>query len=1649
MSNRFVPQTLLLCSFFAFAFHPVQAQITPDNTLGTEASKLTPDVQLRGASNDIINGGAQRGNNLFHSFTEFNINDGQRVYFANPVGVLNILTRVTGGQASNLNGTLGVDGAANLFLINPNGIIFGKNASLDVQGSFVGTTAEGIKFADGNFFNASNNQSTPLLTVSVPIGLQMGANPSNVNIQGNGHNLTYDPFTFGTIPGDVQGLKVPTGKTLALVGGNIILEAGNLRAEAGRIELGSVASPGLVNLAVNDSGLTFGYSGIENFGDILLSQKASVDASGEGGGSIQVQSRRLSVKDGSSILSITSGAKPGGDFAVNATELVELIGQSTDAKYASSLLTESQGSGASGNLTITTPKLTTTDGAYVSTYITSSGNGGNLTIKASDWIQLSGIGIFESGLYTGASAGSSGDAGKLKVETRNLEVKNSATVFASSGGQGKGGDIFIQAPDQFFVSDARIVSLASAVSGNMDIKSGSLLLIDGASLITSAVGTGDAGHIFVEASDNISLVNGFMLSGVGTGAIGKGGDINITAGSLSLSDSSQLLANIAGAQGNLPGGGGNGGNVNINVRGNITFANSKPRFINGIVTSVGEGAVGNGGKVTINADSLVIKGGSEIQASTSGKGDSSSIKINVRSLSLNSKEDDFPSRIVNDVRFTGEGNAGGIDIKTDTLTATNGAYISSSTAGKGNAGNITVEANDAIKLDGTGSFKPNGTVLNSISSISSQLLAGEGKGGDILLTTGSLSVTNGAQIASDTNGRGNAGNITINARDTVTFTGFASEQLLFASQVSSSVSSNAVGNSGNISISGSTLLFENGGSVQAISGGVGNAGNIFLDGKNSITIDGVSSIGFASNASTYASASGNGGNIQIVTGSLFLISGGKVSSDILGKGNAGNITIDARDVVIDGNIVTLIGSANSAITSSLLNNAEGKGGEIQITTDTLKVTNGGLISSATNNKGSAGNITINARDTVTFDGAGSNDFSSAISAAGSNAIGNAGDIRINARALSLANGAKLSSDTFGKGDAGNITINTKGDISIKNASLVSTRTFGQGSAGSVKVTAGGTFLIDGVVSNGNVSGIATIVAKTPEFTITGKGGDIDVNARTLSINNKGGLFSSTYGKGDSGNITINLIDNLNLDNNSQIDTATYGQGAAGNIFVEAGNSLRLANSSLITSTVGIGSVGKGGDIDVNTKTLTLESGSQILTTVSRESNIPGGIGKAGNLRINAFDSVTLSGSGLLGFSSGLFTLTERGASGDAGNITVTTGNFRVTDGAVAAASTFNDSKGGEITINANTFEAINGGQVITNTRGAGNAGNIRLNVKDSITIAGSDKNFDARQARIAESINSSTDRVSDVIVNEGTTSGIFANTTVGSTGLGGSIFIDPRFINIKDEGKISVNSAGTGNAGNISIIGGSLKLDNGASISAQTASSQGGNIDLQLSNLLLLRRGSQISTTAGTAQAGGDGGNININTPFIVAVPDEKSNISANAFTGKGGNINIRAQGIIGIEARNSASPTETSSITASSERGVQGQISITKPDVEPEQGLIELPTQLVDVSNQIGQMCPRGAYANRPLGEFTVTGRGSLPPNPLDFLPGTTSATKLATLDSSNTSNISNNKYTIHQQNTIVEAQGLVKNTDGSVELVAMAPDFTPSARSVISTCR
>ncbi|MEO1559838.1 MAG: filamentous hemagglutinin N-terminal domain-containing protein, partial [Cyanobacteria bacterium J06632_19] len=250
----------------------VKAQLIPDNTLGKENSLVNSLNSLE----DRIDGGAVRGSNLFHSFKEFNIGNNRSIYFNNPSQIQNIFTRVTGSKQSQIFGKLGVLGNANLFLINPNGVIFGKDASLDINGSFVGTTASFIDFADGSQFSAVSPDK-PLLTISAPLGLGMGNNPGEIRVKGDGHSTVGDGLDIDFGDNSTKGLEVAPGKTIALIGGNIILEGGLIKTKFGRIELGSLGS-GKVDFNLTPESLIFSYDNAETFKDIKLSNKAALEA---------------------------------------------------------------------------------------------------------------------------------------------------------------------------------------------------------------------------------------------------------------------------------------------------------------------------------------------------------------------------------------------------------------------------------------------------------------------------------------------------------------------------------------------------------------------------------------------------------------------------------------------------------------------------------------------------------------------------------------------------------------------------------------------------------------------------------------------------------------------------------------------------------------------------------------------------------------------------------------------------------------------------------------------------------------------------------------------------------------------------------------------------------------------------------------------------------------------------------------------------------------------------------------------------------------------------------------------------------------------------------------------------------------------------
>ena len=615
------------------------AQLIPDATLGNESSIVTPNVNINGLASDQIDGGATRGANLFHSFGQFNVGEGRGVYFSNPTGIERILTRVTGGNSSNILGTLGVLGNADLFLINPNGIIFGAGARLDLRGSFIGSTASSIKFADGLEFSATNPQAPPLLAINVPLGLQYGPNAGGIQVQGLGNQLIVDPQTFVFIGVDGEGLEVQPGQTLALVGGEVALFAGNLTAQGGSVELGSVGE-GLVTLTPTNPGWTLGYQGVQNFQDILLSQAAAIDTSGATPGRIQVQGRRVTLTDGSAIEASNLGTGNGSNVTIAASELVEMNGTNPFNSFPSLLDSGTSGAGTGGGLLVSTKQLRLRDGAQVVSATFSSGSAGSVSVNASELVELIGVSadsLFSSGLFSSSAVEASGDAGNLTINTRQIVIRDGAGVSSETFGEGRGGNLIVNAsrsveltgttPDGF-PSVLSTRTQGSGNAGNLTINTGQLIVRDGAQAASTTFGQGSGGNLTANASQSVELIgtSATGASGLFASAIvgdGAGGDLRITTPKLIVRDGAVVSVSNFQSRNLAPPGTGPAGNLQIQA-GTIRLDNQ------GLITAAAAG--GDKGNISLESQDIQMRRGSAITTNATGASAGGNITINTDTL---------------------------------------------------------------------------------------------------------------------------------------------------------------------------------------------------------------------------------------------------------------------------------------------------------------------------------------------------------------------------------------------------------------------------------------------------------------------------------------------------------------------------------------------------------------------------------------------------------------------------------------------------------------------------------------------------------------------------------------------------------------------------------------------------------------------------------------------------------------------------------------------------------------------------------------------------------------------------------------------------------------------------------------------------------
>ncbi|MBD2772358.1 beta strand repeat-containing protein [Iningainema tapete] len=759
---------LLACSTVLFMSTSASAQIVPDQTLGAESSRFTPNV-TNCACPDSIAGGARRGNNLFHSFSQFNISNGQKVYFVNPSGVQNILTRVTGGQASNIFGTLGVEGTANLFLINPNGILFGPNARLDVRNSFVGTTANAIRFGEQGIFSATNPEAPPLLTIKPSALLYTQISNANITNQAS-------IKAFSALDG---GLTVPEGKSLLLVGGNVIMDGGKISVWSGRIELGGLAGIGTVSL--NPETFELGFPANVPLADVILNRGR---VASNNGGKLNINAGNIKIANNSQLFIST---KDGLDAQMNlqAQNLIDIENSALTNSEPRLYAIDSQNAGKldGGDVHIQARSLLVRDGVGVRTGSYGTGRGGNMMITTTDAVEVFGA---RPGGQTGLGTPTNGPgrAGDLIINTPRLSIRQGGIVASSAlGGTGRAGDVTVNADtvevngtvffpnvSQLYLSILRSETFTNGDAGNLTINTRRLSLQDGGLVSTRAFANskGRGGNLTINASEAIEVVgispyNRFVVSllTAQTDSFGDAGNLTINTPRLSIRDGA-VVSTLADSRSS-----GRGGTLTVNASESVEVNGTS--FLDGSSSRLSSSTSGknNAGNLTINTPQLRVSNSAQITASTDSQARGGNITLN----NLQKLQLDKNSLIT--ARSTKNGQAGNLQIDAQTVNLQGQSGLSVEATQEGRAGNLVMNTRYLNVTEGSrvSVSSPQGRAgqlditANVVKLNQGKLTAETGEqGAEITLRDlNFLLLRNGSQINASANNYAQGGNITINA----------------------------------------------------------------------------------------------------------------------------------------------------------------------------------------------------------------------------------------------------------------------------------------------------------------------------------------------------------------------------------------------------------------------------------------------------------------------------------------------------------------------------------------------------------------------------------------------------------------------------------------------------------------------------------------------------------------------------------------------------------------------------------------------------------------------------------------------------------------------------------------------------------------------
>ncbi|AOW98200.1 hypothetical protein BJP34_00965 [Moorena producens PAL-8-15-08-1] len=781
---------------YAFPINQAHAQITPDTTLPPAERSLLDlgSGEINGKIVDLIKGGAIRDINLFHSFLEFNVTDGQRVYFANPAGIENIISRVTGANPSNILGTLGVDGGANLFLINPKGIFFGDKAKLDVSGSFVGTTADGIGFGNQGVFSASNPEPpSPLLRV-------------NPNV-----------FFFNQIPGDINTSKAKLEKlavnNLLLLGGDVEVKDSKISTnQGGNILLAGLGAPGQVALTRDGNKLGLDFPDAVKKGNVRVTNSAIetfvAKDSNVDGGDIRIIAESLEVetsnRDQGIFTKTENNGHQSGDIIISADNSVLIKSTAREKRQGIFTTTEQEG-GEGGKITIDTGSLTIEtarreQGIFTVTNVNDQ-KGGDIIITADDSVSIiASSGNNQHGIFTFTDK-KGGPGGSIEITTGSLMIeseKPTPGISTRADGDGDSGSITIDVSGDVLLKDKGTIQTQQRnqrkgrprdISLKVD---GNVTLADNSRIQIENKGNGAGGKITILAGGAVELKFGSQIESITTEkAKGDSGGIEIEADSILIDarnprdpESKRGRARIA--AGSKSKAGGNAGSVDIRV-GSLTMIGPNRSGSDGINTNTS--GDGNAGKITIIVEGDFImtdRAQIEIRSQRGSTGDANDIIIEAGSLFLSNRS------------------------LIDAQTLKNS---------QGNPGNISITVKDKIELTNS-DIK---TAVGPNAGNPERAKNTPGGVGNITITARSLYLKDSGKLEALTKGKLPAGNITVNATDFVEISGKNQSRIVTETQ------KGAKGKGGRIDITTKTLNLSDGGVLNARSESEFDGGDINID----------------------------------------------------------------------------------------------------------------------------------------------------------------------------------------------------------------------------------------------------------------------------------------------------------------------------------------------------------------------------------------------------------------------------------------------------------------------------------------------------------------------------------------------------------------------------------------------------------------------------------------------------------------------------------------------------------------------------------------------------------------------------------------------------------------------------------------------------